>query len=35
VAELNIGHFIIGEAIFQGLGPAVTEMRRHMDEVRK
>lgn len=29
--ELNIGHFLIGEAIFRGLGPAITEMRRCMD----
>lgn len=34
VAELNIGHFIIGEAIFRGLGPAIEEMRRLMDEAR-
>lgn len=34
VLELNIGHFIIGEAIFRGLGPAITEMRRIMDEAR-
>lgn len=34
VAELNIGHFIIGEAIFRGLGPAITEMRRLMDAAR-
>ena len=34
VAELNIGHFIIGEAIFRGLGPAIGEMRRLMDEAR-
>ncbi|MCO4847942.1 MAG: pyridoxine 5'-phosphate synthase [Yoonia sp.] len=34
VAELNIGHFIIGEAIFQGLGPAIVQMRRCMDEAR-
>jgi pyridoxine 5-phosphate synthase len=34
VAELNIGHFLIGEAIFSGLGPAVTEMRRRIDESR-
>ncbi|RVV97485.1 pyridoxine 5'-phosphate synthase [Mesobaculum littorinae] len=34
VAELNIGHFLIGEAIFRGLGPAIDEMRRHMDEAR-
>ncbi|MDU8910169.1 pyridoxine 5'-phosphate synthase [Aestuariicoccus sp. MJ-SS9] len=34
VMELNIGHFIIGEAIFRGLGPAIAEMRRLMDEAR-
>ncbi len=34
VAELNIGHFLIGEAIFRGLGPAIAEMRRLMDEAR-
>jgi len=34
VMELNIGHFLIGEAIFRGLVPAITEMRRLMDEVR-
>jgi pyridoxine 5-phosphate synthase len=34
VMELNIGHFLIGEAIFRGLGPAIAEMRRLMDEVR-
>ena len=34
VAELNIGHFIIGEAIFCGLGPAIEEMRRCMVEAR-
>jgi pyridoxine 5-phosphate synthase len=32
--ELNIGHFLIGEAIFRGIGPAMTEMRRLMDEAR-
>lgn len=32
--ELNIGHFLIGEAIFRGLGPAIGEMRRLMDEAR-
>ena len=32
--ELNIGHFIIGEAIFRGLQPAIAEMRRLMDEGR-
>lgn len=34
VMELNIGHFLIGEAIFTGLGPAIEEMRRLMDEAR-
>ena len=34
VIELNIGHFIIGEAIFRGLNPAIAEMRRLMDEAR-
>ncbi|EEX12881.1 pyridoxine 5'-phosphate synthase [Citreicella sp. SE45] len=34
VIELNIGHFLIGEAIFRGLGPAIAEMRRLMDEAR-
>ncbi len=34
VMELNIGHFLIGEAIFRGLGPAIAEMRQIMDEAR-
>ncbi|MGB3148159.1 MAG: pyridoxine 5'-phosphate synthase [Paracoccaceae bacterium] len=34
VRELNIGHFLIGEAIFSGLGPAIAEMRRLMDAAR-
>ena len=34
VMELNIGHFIIGEAIFRGLTPAIHEMCRLMDEAR-
>ena len=34
LAELNIGHFIIGEAIFIGLDAAIREMRRCMDEAR-
>ncbi|MFP4570381.1 pyridoxine 5'-phosphate synthase [Rhodosalinus sp.] len=34
VRELNIGHFLIGEAIFRGLGPAIHEMRRLMDAAR-
>ncbi|MCU0912739.1 MAG: pyridoxine 5'-phosphate synthase [Rhodobacteraceae bacterium] len=34
VMELNIGHFLIGEAIFRGLVPAIAEMRRLMDGAR-
>jgi pyridoxine 5-phosphate synthase len=34
VRELNIGHFLIGEAIFVGLKEAIREMRRLMDEAR-
>jgi pyridoxine 5-phosphate synthase len=34
VMELNIGHFLRGEAIFRGLGPAIEEMRRRMDLAR-
>ncbi len=33
--ELNIGHFLIGEAIMQGLAPAISEMRRRMDAARE
>lgn len=34
VVELNIGHFLIGEAIFVGLGPAIARMRALMDAAR-
>ncbi len=34
VRELNIGHFLVGEAIFLGLGPAIAEMRRIMNTAR-
>jgi pyridoxine 5-phosphate synthase len=34
VAELNIGHFLIGEAVFMGLEPAIVEMRRLMQQSR-
>jgi pyridoxine 5-phosphate synthase len=34
IAELNIGHFLIGEAIFTGLPEAVRRMRALMDEAR-
>ena len=32
LAELNIGHFLVGEAIFTGLDDSVARMRRLMDE---
>jgi pyridoxine 5-phosphate synthase len=35
VVELNIGHFLIGEAIFIGLDAAVQKMRAAMEEGRK
>ena len=35
LAELNIGHFLVGEAIFTGLPSAVQRMRALMDEARK
>lgn len=31
IAELNIGHFLIGEAIFTGLVPAIRAMREAID----
>ncbi len=34
VMELNIGHFLIGEALFVGLPAAIAEMRRRMDAAR-
>lgn len=34
IAELNIGHFLIGEAIFVGLKAAINTMRAAMDEGR-
>ena len=34
IAELNIGHFLIGEAIFTGLASAIQRMRALMDEAR-
>jgi pyridoxine 5-phosphate synthase len=34
VRELNIGHFLIGEAIFVGLAESVRAMRAAMDEAR-
>ncbi|HWA70187.1 MAG TPA: pyridoxine 5'-phosphate synthase [Rhizomicrobium sp.] len=34
IRELNIGHFLIGEAIFIGLEKSIRQMRRLMDEAR-
>lgn len=34
LAELNIGHFLIGEAIFAGLGESIRMMRKAMDAAR-
>jgi len=35
IVELNIGHFLVGEAIFGGLPAAVRRMRALMDEARE
>jgi pyridoxine 5-phosphate synthase len=35
IVELNIGHFLIGEAIFCGLAASIAEMRRRMDAGRR
>jgi pyridoxine 5-phosphate synthase len=35
VVELNIGHFLVGEAIFVGLADAIRTMRAAMDEGRR
>jgi pyridoxine 5-phosphate synthase len=34
IVELNIGHFLVGEAIFSGLAAAIARMRALMDEAR-
>ena len=34
LAELNIGHYLIGEAVFAGLEPAIRRMRELMDAAR-
>ncbi|MCH8184282.1 MAG: pyridoxine 5'-phosphate synthase [Proteobacteria bacterium] len=34
VAELNIGHFLVGEAIFSGLDSSIKRMRALMDRAR-
>jgi pyridoxine 5-phosphate synthase len=35
IRELNIGHFLIGEAIFIGLDASIRKMRTLMDEARR
>jgi pyridoxine 5-phosphate synthase len=34
IQELNIGHFLIGEAVFAGLSESIHKMRNLMDEAR-
>jgi pyridoxine 5-phosphate synthase len=34
IVELNIGHFLVGEAIFVGLDASIRRMRRLMDQGR-
>jgi len=34
IVELNIGHFLVGEAIFYGIESSITRMRVLMDEAR-
>ncbi|MEO8301568.1 MAG: pyridoxine 5'-phosphate synthase, partial [Rhizomicrobium sp.] len=34
IRELNIGHFLVGEAVFIGLETSIRQMRRLMDEAR-
>lgn len=35
IVELNIGHFLIGEAVFTGLTESVRQMRKLMNKARK
>ncbi|HEX4860492.1 MAG TPA: pyridoxine 5'-phosphate synthase [Rhizomicrobium sp.] len=35
IRELNIGHFLVGEAIFVGLEASIRRMRELMDEARQ
>ena len=35
LVELNIGHFLVGEAIFGGLDRAIRRMRELMDAARR
>ncbi len=34
IVELNIGHFLVGEALFMGLAESVQEMKRLMQDAR-
>ncbi|MDX2317525.1 MAG: pyridoxine 5'-phosphate synthase, partial [Hyphomicrobiaceae bacterium] len=34
IVELNIGHFIVGDAVFGGLSESVRRMRQAMDKGR-
>lgn len=34
IVELNIGHFLMGEALFTGLGETIHAMRQHLNEIR-
>jgi pyridoxine 5-phosphate synthase len=34
IVELNIGHFLVGEAIFSGLESSIKRMRSLMDKAR-
>ena len=34
IVELNIGHFLMGEAMFVGLKESISQMRKIMDEAR-
>ncbi len=34
IVELNIGHFLVGEAIFCGLAASIARMREAMDTAR-
>jgi pyridoxine 5-phosphate synthase len=34
IVELNIGHFLMGEALFVGIAQSIREMRRRMDAAR-
>ena len=35
IRELNIGHFLVGEAMFVGLEASIRRMRVLMDEARQ